>query len=498
MVHGAGESDSSIVPAKSPNKAAHAAAEAMEGRGLTKGNAGEQNVSRTQGRSNTPSALDRIRERAVRNKEERFTALYHHVDVDRLRRAFHGLKKKAAPGVDGVTWEQYAHQLEENLHDLHARLQCGAYRASPTRRAYIAKADGRQRSLGIAVLEDKVVQAAVAEVLNAVYEADFLGFSYGFRPGRSQHNALDALATGIKRKKVNWVLDADIRGFFDAIDHGWLARFVEHRVKDRRILRLIRKWLSAGVIEDGKWAECTDGTPQGATISPLLANIYLHYVLDLWIQRWRRKVAYGDVIVVRYADDFIVGFQHRKDAERFQTELRARLAQFRLELHPDKTRLLAFGRFATRDRVEGGLPGSPETFNFLGFTHISGRSRSGKFLLWRQTMRKRMTAKLYELKESMRQRRHLPIPEQGKWLAAVLRGHFAYYGVPTNIRAIDAFRTQVIRHWRRALCRRSQRRRLNWDRMQRLVTRWLPRAAIMHPWPENRFDVRTRGRSPVR
>jgi RNA-directed DNA polymerase len=492
-----GKSDRPVVPTKPPNNAGQPAAEVVEGRGLAKGNTDEQNAPRTQSRTSAPSALDRVREAATRNKGMRFTALLHHVDVDRLRTAFRALKKDAAPGVDGMTWQQYAEHLEENLRDLHRRLHRGAYRARPSRRAFIPKADGRQRPLGIASLEDKIVQRATVEVLNAIYETDFLGFSYGFRSGRSQHHALDALSAGIVRKKVNWVLDADIRGFFDAIDHGWLVKFVEHRVGDRRVLRLIQKWLTAGVMENGKWTESEEGSPQGATVSPLLANIYLHYALDIWVHQWRKKQAHGDVIVVRYADDFIVGFQHRADAERFLAELRERLAKFRLELHPDKTRLIAFGRFALLDRQRRGEAGSPETFNFLGFTHICARPRTGRFLL-RHTMRTRMTAKLHAVKTEMQRRRHQPIPEQGVWLASVVRGHVAYYGVPTNSKAIDAFRTQVAKSWHRALRRRSQRARLTWNRMGRLIARWLPTARIVHPWPDSRFDVSTRGKSPVR
>ena len=497
-MHDTGKSDRPIVPTKLPNKAGRPAAEAVEGRGLAKGNTDGQNACRTQSRTHAHSALSRVRQAAAKNKGMRFTTLLHHVDVDRLRTSYRALKKDAAPGVDGVTWEQYATHLEDNLRDLHARLHRGAYRARPSRRAYIPKADGRQRPLGIASLEDKVVQRAVIEVLNAIYEVDFLGFSYGFRPGRSQHDALDALAVGILRKKVNWVLDADIHGYFDTIDHGWLVKFVEHRVGDRRVLRLIQKWLSAGVMENGKWTQSKMGSPQGATASPLLANIYLHYVLDLWIRRWRKKEARGDVVTVRYCDDFIVGFQHRTDAERFLAELRERLAKFKLELHPEKTRLIAFGRFALDRRRQRDLTGKPETFNFLGLTHICGRSRSGGFLLHRRTERKRMVAKLHEVKAELQRRRHQSIMEQGRWLGAVVRGHCAYYGVPTNSEAIAGFRTQATRSWYRSLRRRSQRSRLTWPRMQRHVARWLPPAHIVHPWPEQRFDARPRGKSPVR
>ena len=498
VMNDAGKSDRLVVPAKSSNKAGSSAAETMEGRSLAKRNVGEQNALRTQSRESAHSALDRVRQAAAGNSGMKFTALLHHVDIERLRSAFRSLKKDAAPGVDDVTWHQYAEKLEDNLQLLHARLHRGAYRAKASKRVYIPKADGRLRPLGIAALEDKVVQRAVVEVMNAIYEKDFLGFSYGFRPGRSQHNALDALAVGLLRKKVGWVLDADIRGFFDTIDHEWLVKFVEHRIQDRRVLRLIQKWLGAGVMEEGKWAASEVGTPQGATISPLLANIYLHYVLDLWAAQWRKKRATGEMIIVRYADDFIVGFQRREDAELFLAELRERLAKFRLELHPEKTRLIAFGRFALLDRQRRGLKGSPETFNFLGFTHICAVSKRGRFVLGRHTMRQRLTAKLKLLKAEMLRRRHQPIPQQGKWLASVVRGHMAYYAVPTNILPVGSFRNQVAKSWHRALLRRSQRSRLDWSRMGRLINRWLPTVRIIHPWPDERFDVRTQGKSRVR
>ena len=469
----------------------------MEGRGLPKGNT----VSKTRpGRSagtGAPSALDRVRRVAQQDKEAQFTALLHHVTVDRLREAYRALSPRAAPGVDGVTWQSYGQQLEANLHDLHARLHRGGYRARPSRRAYIPKADGRLRPLGIAALEDKIVQRAVVEVLNAVYETDFLGFSYGFRPGRSPHHALDALAAGVLKKRVNWVLDADIRDYFTSLDQSWLLKFIKHRIADKRVLRLIQKWLSAGVIEDGTWAASDQGSPQGASVSPLLANIYLHYVLDLWADQWRRRHARGDVIIVRYGDDFVAGFEHRSDAERFLADLRERFAEFALELHAEKTRLIEFGRFAARDRRARGL-GRPETFDFLGFTHCCAKNRKGRFMLRRTTIKKRMAAKLRSVKTELMRRRHLPIPEQGRWLASVVRGHLAYYAVPGNIDTVVAFRTQATRHWYRALRRRSQRHRLNWARMNRLSVRWLPPARIMHPWPDARFDARTRGRSPVR
>jgi group II intron reverse transcriptase/maturase len=438
-----------------------------------------------------------VREAAQRDRKARFTALLHHVDLDRLRAAYRALNPKAAPGVDGVIWAAYGEELEANLQGLHTRLHRGSYRAQPSRRAYIPKADGRQRPLGIASLEDKIVQRAVVEVLNAIYETDFLGFSYGCRPGRSPHDALDALAVGIDRKKVSWVLDADLRNFFTSFDQGWLMRFLGHRIGDRRVLRLIQKWLRAGVIEEGSWSESAMGVPQGASVSPLLANVYLHYAFDLWAHQWRQRHAHGDVVIVRFVDDFVVGFQHRSDAERFLVDLRERFAQFALELHPEKTRLIEFGRFAAQHRVARGL-GKPETFNFLGFTHICGKTRAGRFQVQRITMSRRMRAKLHEVKDRLRRSRHLPIPEQGRWLGSVVRGYFGYYAVPGNGRALNSFRFKVGRYWCRALRSRSQRHRLTWERMNRLLARWLPPVRILHPYPSARFAARTRGRSPVR
>jgi len=492
-----GKSDSSVVPAKPPNKPARAGAEVVEERGLPEGNAAGKTRPGRRAGPGAPSALGRVRQVAQKDKDAKFTALLHHVDVDRLRRAYFALRPKAAAGVDGVTWHEYGQALEKNLRDLHRHVHCGSYRAQPVRRTYIPKRDGRLRPLGVAALEDKVLQRAVVEVLSSIYETDFLGFSHGFRPGRSPHDALDALATGIKRKKVNWVLDADIRDYFTSLDQSWLLRFLKHRIADRRILRLIQKWLGAGVIENGEWSETTQGTAQGASISPLLANVYLHYVFDLWAQTWRQRYARGDMILTRFADDYIVGFEHQEDAERFLAELRERFAKFRLELHPEKTRLIEFGRFAAERRQKRGL-GKPETFEFLGFTHICAKSRNGGFTLRRVTSKKRMRAKLSEVKTELMQRRHLPIPEQGRWLASVVRGHCNYYAVPSNSDAIIAFRTQTIRHWCHALRCRSQRSRLNWERMNRLATRWLPPARVIHPRPEVRFDARTQGRSPVR
>jgi group II intron reverse transcriptase/maturase len=497
-MNGHGKSDRLVVPGKPSNNAGTPAAEEVEGRSLAKGNTGQQNTPRTQRRTHgVPSALDRVRELARKDRKVRFTALLHHVDLDRLREAFLALRRNAAPGVDGETWEHYAEEMEERLRDLHDRVQRGAYRAKPSRRVLIPKADGTERALGIAALEDKIVQRAVAEVLHAIYEGDFVGFSYGFRPGRGPHHALDALAVGICRKKVSWVLDADIRGFFDTIDHRWLLRFLGHRIGDPRLLRLIQKWLRAGVVEKGRRSATEFGTPQGATISPLLANVYLHYAFDLWADHWRRRHARGDIVIVRFADDLVVGFQHREDAERLEHALRERLAGFGLELHASKTRLIEFGRFAAGNRQKRGL-GKPETFDFLGFTHICARTRRGRFLLARQTMRKRMRAKLKEVKAELTRRRHLPVPYQGKWLASVVQGHVNYYAVPTNIFAVTAFCKEAVRLWHRALSRRSQKGRVSWRRMACYRDRWIPSPRILHPWPEMRFDVRTRGRSPVR
>ncbi len=490
-MNGPGQSDRPVVPTKSPNNVGTSAAEGMEGRGLAKGNPSQQTAPRTPSRDGAPSALERVRTAAERDKKVRFTALLHHVyDVEHLRATYYALKRDAAAGIDGETWEHYGQALEENLADLSGRLRRRAYRAKPVKRTYIPKADGRLRPLGIPTLDDKIVQRTTAEVLNAIYETDFLGFSYGFRAGRSPHNALDALYTGLLTRKVNWVLDADIRGFFEAINHEWLVKFVEHRIADRRVVRLIQKWLNAGVLEDGTRTWRDEGTPQGGSISPLLANVYLHYVFDLWAQRWRKTQAHGDVIVVRYADDFIVGFQHRADAERFLVELRERFAKFSLELHPEKTRLLEFGPSAADNRRRAGK-GKPETFNFLGFTHISGKKRNGRFTVVRQTIRKRLQAKLSEVKAELRRRMHAPIPEVGRWLRSVVEGHLRYYGVPMNGPALFTFCFQVGRLWYRTLRRRSQTARITWERMRRLVWRWLPPARITHPYPLRRLGVVT-------
>nr|ALD82527.1 NcyG [Nannocystis sp. MB1016] len=498
MTHGREKSDRVVVPRKSPNNAERTAAEAMEGRTLAKGNLRERNAPRTQSRTRTNSALERVRQAAKQDKKQRFTALLHHVyDIERLRLAYRSLKRDAAAGIDGETWQHYGEHLEDNLRDLSQRLRCGAYRAKPVRRAYIPKADGRQRPLGVPVLEDKIVQRATVEVLNAIYEPDFLGFSYGFRQGRSQHHALDALAVGIWSRKVNWVLDADIRSFFDTMKHEWIVKFLEHRVADERVVRLVQKWLSAGVLEDGKRTCGDEGAVQGGSISPLLANIYLHYVFDLWAQRWRNQPGRGDMIVVRFADDFVVGFEHERDALAFQAELRERFAKFGLELHPDKTRILEFGRFAASRRARRGA-GKPETFDFLGFTHICGKSRNGRFMVHRQTAKKRLRAKISEVKAELRRRMTRPIPEQGAYVRSVLIGHVRYYGVPGNGPALGCFHGLLSWHWGRTLRRRGNRRVMAWETYKRHAARWLPSPRICHPWPAQRLGVLTQGRSPVR
>lgn len=492
-MNGSRESDSLIVSKKPSNKACDnkRAAERVERRRLAKGNSSRRNRGQTQCRITLPNELERVRQAAQRNRGERFTALWHHVcKISRLREAYFSLKRRKAAGVDGQTWEAYGKNLEENLEGLSGRLRRGAYRARPVRRTYIPKRDGRQRPIGIPVLEDKIVQKAMVEVLNAVYEVDFRGFSYGFRPGRSQHNALDAIVEAIESRKVNWVLDVDIRGFFDAIDHGWLIRFVEHRIKDRRVVRHIKKWLSAGILEDGQWRQTDEGTPQGGSASPLLANIYLHYVFDLWADSWRKRKARGDVIVVRYADDIILGFQYRHEAERFLKEMEERFLKFNLELHSEKTRLIEFGRFAVERRKEKGKA-KPDTFNFLGFTHICGRSRKGKFMVLRKTDSERMRSKVQEIKKILRKRMHWSIPDNGKWLKSVLTGHYQYYGVPWNGRMLSRFRWIVLRLWCRTLRRRSQKHRMTWKRMYKIAEHWLPIPFICHPYPLERLCVNT-------
>jgi group II intron reverse transcriptase/maturase len=489
MMHDHEKSDSAIVATKPTNKAGIPAAEPVERRAGTKGNANQQSTRRAQDRESVTQALERVRNAAKQRKKERFTALFHHLSPAMLRTAFLALKRDAAPGIDGLTWQDYEADLDRRIEDLHRRVHGGTYRALPSRRRYIPKPDGRQRPLAIAALEDKIVQRATVAVLNEIYEEDFLGFSYGFRPKRGQHDALDALAVGIGSRKVGYILDADIRSFFDEVSQEWLIKFLNHRIGDPRIIRLIQKWLKAGYLEDKVVTVSDKGTGQGSVASPLLANIYLHYVFDLWADRWRRREATGDMIIVRYADDIVVGFEHEADAQRFWDAMRERLREFSLSLHPDKTRLIEFGRYAAERRARRGL-GRPETFTFLGFTFICGKSRQGKFLLCRKTRGDRMQAKLLEIKEELRRRMHQPIPEQGRWLKQVVSGFFNYHAVPTNSAALGAFHYHITVLWLRALRRRSQKDRMTWSRMGRLAADWLPKPRILHPWPSQRFAVK--------
>jgi RNA-directed DNA polymerase len=489
-MHALEESDRGVVPKSRLNNGCPLdPAESEEGRPRIEENASPTHTRPAQNGERVSQGLAGVRQAARQRKKEKFTTLLHHLTEALLRDSFYGLKREAATGVDGVTWKEYETGLAERLRDLHGRVHRGAYRAQPSRRVYIPKADGRQRPIGIAALEDKIVQGAVVTILNQIYEEDFLGFSYGFRPGRSQHDGLDALTVGITRKRVNWVLDADIRGFFDNLDHEWLLKFLQHRVADPRMLRLIQKWLKAGVSEEGAWSETKIGTPQGAVISPLLANIYLHYALDQWVEAWRKKVAQGDVVIVRYADDFVMGFQERTDAERFLEDLRERLRKFGLELHPDKTRLIAFGRKPANDwRWKGG--GKPGTFDFLGFTHSCGRTRKGYFTVRRETVGKRMRAKLQSIKQQLRIRMHAPVAETGKWLRSVVQGYFNYHAIPGNGKRLRAFREGVRLLWRQAVRRRGQRRPWTWERFAAVASRWLPSPRILHPYPSVRFDAK--------
>jgi len=491
-MHGSEESDSVVVAVKPTNKAERSAAEPVEPRTGTKGNAGQQSTCRAQDRESVSQALERVRQAARQRKKERFTSLLHHVDRAMLRTAFYAIKRDAAPGVDGVTWETYEQDLDRRIETLHEQVQAGTYRALPSRRSYIPKEDGSKRPLAVAALEDKIVQRAVAAVLSAIYEEDFLGFSYGFRPGRSQHDALDALdalIVGIGSRKVNFILDADIRSFFTEVSQQWVVRFLEHRIGDKRVIRLVQKWLRAGVFEDGIVTVEEKGTGQGSVISPCLSNVYLHYVFDLWAARWRRREATGDMIMVRYADDIVVGFQHEIDARRFRDAMRDRLREFSLSLHPAKTRLIEFGRFAAQNCKRRGRS-KPETFTFLGFVLICDKSQRGNFRVRRKSRRDRMRAKLREIKEALRRRMHRPIPETGKWLGQIVAGYFAYHAVPTNSPALSAFRYHVLVLWHRRLCRRSQRARVLWPRMTKLADEFLPLPRVLHPWPSVRFAVR--------
>ncbi|MCY4555253.1 MAG: group II intron reverse transcriptase/maturase [Chloroflexi bacterium] len=497
MMNGMEKSDSVIVAMKSANKGTPVPAEPMEPRTGPKGNLESQSTRRTQDRESVSQAADRIRQFVQREPRERLTALLHHVTVDALRWAFFELKRNASAGADGMTWWMYEEGLEGRLADLHDRVHSGAYRATPSRRVNIPKPDGGTRPLGVAAIEDKIVQKAVAEIiLTPIYEAEFLGFSYGFRPGRGAHDALDALAVGIKQRKINWVVDCDIRRFFDTVSRDWLVRFLEHRIGDKRIIRLIIKWLNAGVMEDGEWRDDLRGTPQGSVISPILANIYLHYVLDLWFQKkWRSHEVKGDTIIVRYADDFVVGFQYERDAERFLNAVKERFESFELEIHPDKTRLIEFGRFALRDRRQRGQ-GRPETFDFLGFTHYCTKTRRGRFQLGRKPVAKRMSRTLKRIKEVLRRRMHCESKATARWLGKVLNGWLNYFAVPNSYRYLHRFATRLKRLWLRTLRLRSQKDRSKWDDIARLVAVHWPRLEIRHPWPDQRFAVSsTQGRS---
>ncbi|MDP7179368.1 MAG: group II intron reverse transcriptase/maturase [Verrucomicrobiota bacterium] len=497
-MHAGEKSDGVIVPEKRPNKGSTLPAEAVEGRTPPKGNGGQTAAVRTQSRVAASNGLAAVRQAARQSKEVRFTALLHYITVDLLERSYYALKRNSAPGIDGVTWRVYGEDLGAKLTELHARVHRGGYRARPARRSYIPKPDGTKRPLSILCLEDKIIQQAVVFVLEAIFEEDFQGFSYGFRPGRGQHDALDALHAGIYRKRVNWVLDADIQGFFDAMSHKWILRFLRHRIADKRILRLIAKWLKVGITDGNQAVRSSRGTPQGAVISPILANIYLHYAFDLWSHVWRRKKASGDVIIIRYADDIVLGFQYEQEARAFLHDLQVRMRKFELALHPDKTRLISFGRHAAEDRGRQGQR-RPETFDFLGFTHFCTRSWiTGAFVIGRRTIKKRMLARLQVIKMELRRRWHDPINKTGAWLNKVLTGHLNYFAVPLNARSVAWFFARVRDLWRRRLRRRSQRAYMNWEKMRRLVDQFFPPIRILHPMPCHRFDARTRGRSPVR
>lgn len=490
MTNGCRKSDRLVVPKKSSNKPDNVGAEKMEGRGLPEENKKQQNMLRTLRRESVLSKLQLIHQRAKADNKMKFTALMHHIyNTDMLRMSYLEIKRNAASGVDKETWLSYGKELEKNLYNLSERLKRGAYRAKPVRRVYIPKADGKLRPLGVTALEDKIVQRATVAVLNTIYEVDFKEFSYGFRPKHSQHQALDALYIGLSAKKVNYVLDADIRDFFNKINREWLVKMIEHRIADKRVVHLIQKWLNAGILEEGKIIFNDQGTPQGGSGSPLLANVFLHYVYDLWVQQWGKQKARGEMIVVRFADDTVVGFQYESDAKQFQVELKARLLKFGLELHPEKTRLIEFGRFAAENRKKRG-EGKPETFTFLGFTHICGKTRkNGKFAILRQTIKKRMHAKVKEIKDELKIRMHDSIQEVGQWLKAVVTGHYRYYGVPGNYDAMSDFRYLISQRWMHSLRRRGQKGLVTWDKMTKLIDCWLPLPQIYHKYPNERIGV---------
>jgi len=481
------KSDTVIVPRKSANKPMNVGAESMEGRTVTKRNTHANVGGRTQSRANATYRLMGVREAARRDKRTKFTALFHHVTIQLLRESFYQLKRFSAPGVDGQSWKTYEQRLGENLRELHESLHRGSYRPKPARRTTIPKADGSERPISVQSVRDKVAQMAVVKILEQIYEEQFLGFSYGFRPGRSQHDALDALTVGLKSKKVNWVLDLDIRKYFDSVGQDRLLKIIQHRVRDRRILRLLRQWLEVGYIDaQGRRIRSQVGAAQGAVVSPLLANVYLHYALDQWSVWWRKHNSKGDMIIVRYADDVIVGFQHHEDAQRFQKELVERLRDFGLEINEQKSRLIRFGRYAEQQQKERGL-GKPPTFDFLGFTHYCGRSSNGGFAVRRRSVRKRVTRKLKEIRLELKRRRHAPVSQHIVWLSSVIQGHCNYYGVPGNLRNLTRFRYELLRAWYRALCRRSQKKRINWQKFGQFLGNRLPSVHTVHPYPEERF-----------
>lgn len=471
-----------------------ASTEHVEGRRVVEQNTQQNPARQTQSCQGSPRAskgLDGVREIAKAQGDLRFTSLLHHITPSLLVESFYQLKRQAAAGIDGITWQGYEALLYERVHELHREIQAGTYRAHASRRVFIDKADGKKRALGIACLEDKVVQQAFVVVLNAIYENDFLGFSYGYRQGKSQHDALDALAVGITEREIHWIIDADISAFFDEIDHDQLVVFLSHRIADKRIIRMIKKWLKAGVIENGERIPVSRGTPQGAVISPLLANIYLHYVFDTWANAWRaEKLAAGDVIYIRYADDMIMGFQYQAQAQAFLKALHERFAAHALKLHPEKTRLIRFGKHAQAQCEKRG-EGKPPSFDFLGFTHCSGRTRDGKrFKLVRLTIKKRMRATLAAIRSKLMQRRHEPVPQVGKWLRSVVQGYVNYYAIPGNLVRLNGFRSEVNRAWRYALIRRGQRNRMNWSRFNRLVRKYIPQCRQIHPYPSQRFHAK--------